>query len=78
VFYKLEHEGPVNLGGTGLKPVAEPSERFTLAIPVADDLTGFTEKITKFETAQPSRLGVVPPAGLAAIRRYRLASLRTV
>jgi hypothetical protein len=72
VFYKLEHEAPVNLSGTGLKPVAEPSERFTLAVPVADDLTGFTEKIAKFETAQPSRLGVVPHSGLAAIETIQL------
>ena len=33
VFYKLEHETPADLGGTGLKPVAQPSERFTLAVP---------------------------------------------
>ena len=45
VFYKLlEHEGPVSLVGTGLKAVAEPSERFTLAVPTAEDLSAFHAK----------------------------------
>lgn len=64
VFYKLEHDGPVNLTGTGLKAVAEPSERFTLAVPTADDLTAFTEKLDQFEQAKP-REGIVPNARLA-------------
>jgi len=58
VFYKLEHEGPVNLTGTGLKPVAEPSETYTLAVPVDEDLSRLTAKIDQFETAVP-RQGVV-------------------
>jgi hypothetical protein len=64
VFYKLEHDGPVSLTGTGLKAVAEPSERFTLAVPTSDDLSAFTEKLTQFATAIPKK-GVVPNSRLA-------------
>jgi hypothetical protein len=64
VFFKLEHEGPVSLTGTGLKAVAEPSDRFTLAVPTADDLAAFTEKLDRFEDATP-RKGVVPNSRLA-------------
>ena len=63
VFFKLEHEGPVSLTGTGLKPVAEPSERFTLAVPTAADLSGFTTKIDRFERTAP-RNGIVPDSRL--------------
>ncbi len=64
VFFKLEHEGPVSLSGTGLKAVSEPSERFTLAIPTGNDLTAFTQKLNDFEEATP-RNGVVPHSRLA-------------
>jgi Subtilase family len=64
VFFKLEHEGPVSLTGTGLKAVAEPSDRFTLAVPTANDLSAFTEKLDQFEGAAP-RNGVVPNSRLA-------------
>ena len=64
VFYKLEHDGPVSLTGTGLKAVAEPSERFTLAVPTADDLSAFTDKLEQFATAIPKN-GVVPNSRLA-------------
>lgn len=64
VFYKLEHEAPISLTGTGLKAVAEPSERYTLAIPTSDDLSAFAEKIDRFETTVPRR-GVVPNSRLA-------------
>lgn len=64
VFYKLEHGAPVSLVGTGLKPVAEPSERFTLAVPTSTDLTRLTAKLDEFLTATP-RQGVVPNSRLA-------------
>jgi len=53
VFYKLEHETPADLGGTGLKPVAQPSERFTLAVPRKGntDLGKLMAKIEEFGTA---------------------------
>jgi hypothetical protein len=65
VFYKLEHDGPVSLTGTGLKPVAEPSENYTLAVPVKEDLSGFTAKINQFATSAP-RGGIVPNSRLVA------------
>ena len=64
VFYKLEHEAPIVLTGTGLKPVAEPSEKYTLAVPVRDDLTGLTKKLDRFATAVPQR-GMVANSQLA-------------
>jgi hypothetical protein len=64
VFFKLEHEGPVSLTGTGLKAVSEPSERFTLAVPTANDLSAFTQKLNRFEDAVPQN-GVVPNSRLA-------------
>lgn len=64
VFYKLEHEGPVSLTGTGLKAVSEPSERFTLAVPTADDFSAFTDKLDQFANATP-RNNVVPNSRLA-------------
>lgn len=64
VFYKLEHDGPVSLTGTGLKAVAEPSERFTLAVPTADDLSSLTNKLDQFATATPKN-GVVPNSRLS-------------
>lgn len=48
VFYKLEHDRPVDLRKLGLKPLAEPGPHFTLAVP-RDDLTGFESNLRKFE-----------------------------
>ncbi len=48
VFYKLEHEGPVDLVGTDLKRLAEQSEHFTLAVPKADSLDKLVGKIESF------------------------------
>jgi len=48
VFYKLEHERAVPLGGTDLKPIVEPSETFTLAVPRSDNLDKLSRKIQDF------------------------------
>lgn len=64
VFYKLEHDGPVSLTGTGLKAVSEPSERFTLAVPTAHDFSAFTKKLEQFAATLPKK-GVVPHSRLA-------------
>ncbi|HEY4313410.1 MAG TPA: hypothetical protein VGN12_28425 [Pirellulales bacterium] len=48
VFYKLEHDGPIRLDGTGLKKISEPSPDITLAVPKADDLDKLAEKIVQF------------------------------
>src|SRR5688572_1921343 len=36
VFYKLEHGAPIDLVGTGLKPIAKPTPEVTLAVPKDD------------------------------------------
>lgn len=58
VFYKITHEGPVDLTGTGLKPVVERGDAVTLAVPKGDNLNALNEKLNAAATAQagPSRL----------------------
>jgi hypothetical protein len=48
VFYRLEHERPVDLGGTDLKPLAEPGSHVTLVVPKANNLEKFAEKVRDF------------------------------
>jgi len=48
VFVKLEHDGKIPLGGTGLKPISEPSDRFTLAVPMAGNLDKLKKKVEEF------------------------------
>jgi hypothetical protein len=48
MFVKLEHEGPVTLSGTGLKPITEPTDRFTLAVPREANLDRFASKVEEF------------------------------
>jgi hypothetical protein len=48
VFYKIEHEKNISLSGTDLKPIAEPSKLFTLAVPRSDNLDNFIAKINEF------------------------------
>ncbi|HUT02602.1 MAG TPA: S8 family peptidase [bacterium] len=55
VFYKLEHEGAVPLGGTDLKPIVEPSETFTLAVPRSDNLDKLSRKIQDFGECEIER-----------------------
>ena len=71
VFFKLEHEGSVPLGGTDLKPIVEPSDKFTLAIPRSDNLDKLSEKVDAFGTADLRR-GHAPNEQLAT----RLTSIR--
>jgi Subtilase family len=63
IFLKLEHDGPINLSGTGLKPIAETSERFTLAVPRKDDLSALSDKVNTFATEVP-RNGELPNSRL--------------
>ena len=37
VFYKVTHDGPISLSGTGLKPLVDRSDSVTLAIPTAEN-----------------------------------------
>lgn len=48
VLIKLEHEQKVNLSGTGLKPISESSQHFTLAVPRTEKLDKLEEKIEAF------------------------------
>lgn len=61
IFYKVTHSGPVNLSGTGLKPLVDRSENVTLAVlsPRAENLDGFEEKLQKFGTDEPNQQGMV-------------------
>jgi hypothetical protein len=48
VLIKLEHEQKINLSGTGLKPIAESTQHFTLAVPRTEKLDKLEEKIEEF------------------------------
>jgi hypothetical protein len=50
IFYKLEHDAPVSLDGTGLKPISQPTSHVTLAVPREDNLDRFVDKIKEFGT----------------------------
>ena len=67
VFYKLEHEERTDLTGTDLKPVVEPSERFTLAVPRTDSLDKLAGKLQSFGS-DPLRRGHPPHEALGRIR----------
>ena len=51
VFYKVTHDGPVSLSGTGLKPLVDKSPRVTLAVPKGDNLDAFADKLTELAGA---------------------------
>lgn len=65
VFFKLEHESPVPLVGTGLKKISEPSARVTLAIPTSDNLDKLSARLDSYEQSVPSEGGFLPNATLA-------------
>jgi hypothetical protein len=47
IFVKLEHEGTLDLAGTGLKPITQ-SDHLTLAVPRGDDLAPLAKKVDRF------------------------------
>lgn len=55
VFYKVTHDGPIALPGTGLKPLVDRSDRVTLVVPKHDNLESLTNKIQEFATDPPRR-----------------------
>ncbi len=69
IFYKLEHEGPIVAKDWGLKPIAEPTEHFTLAVP--RDLDRLETQLSKFETGA-LQYGMVPNAQLARLQTIAL------
>ena len=66
VFYKLEHDAPVDLSGTGLKPISQPTSFVTLAIPREDNLDKLAQKVATFGSA-PVKKGHVPNESLAHV-----------
>jgi hypothetical protein len=66
IFYKIEHDQPVSLDGTGLKPLSRPSRNVTLAAPIGEDLSPFEDKIKEFGTGTESK-GHVPHEDFAYI-----------
>lgn len=67
VFYKLKHDAPVDLTGTGLKPIVEGSRHVTLAVPRGENLEQFNDKLQKFGSAPPKPSGHLPHEHLARI-----------
>jgi hypothetical protein len=65
VFYKLEHEAPISLDRTGLRPIAEASERITLAVPRSNNLDKLAKRLEEFEVGEP-KFGMLPNAQLVA------------
>lgn len=55
IFYKLEHDVPVNptatLSGTDLKAIAQPSPDIIFAVPKKDTLDRLIEKVDEFATS---------------------------
>lgn len=76
VFYKLEHDSPVNptatLSGTDLKAIAQPSPEVVYAVPKKDNLSKLTKKVDDFETG-PVKNQHVPNDWLAQLRDIREA-----
>ena len=54
VFFKLEHDGNIELAGTNLKAITK-SDSVTLAVPKADNLDPLAKKIDKFGTGSLRR-----------------------
>lgn len=50
MFYRIEHDKPVDLAGTDLKKMYSPGKNVTLAIPKADNLDKLAAKIDAFGT----------------------------
>ncbi|MBC8871871.1 MAG: hypothetical protein H8E44_20775 [Planctomycetes bacterium] len=55
MFYKLEHDQPVSIVGTGLKKLTESNKHITLVVPKEDNLDKFAEKISLFGTGPISK-----------------------
>lgn len=54
IFFKVTHDGPVSLVGTGLKPLVHRSEKITFAVPTSENFDALAGKIQEFETDTPT------------------------
>lgn len=66
VFYKVKHDGPVELTGTGLKPLVDRSRDVTFAVPTGGNLDGFATKVQQFAASTPKN-GMVDNQSFANI-----------
>lgn len=73
VFYKVTHDGPVSLIGTGLKPLVDKSRKVTLAVPGGVNLDSFAEKLTALAAA-PDDEDFAPNQHLARIEGVEQAA----
>ncbi|MBF0543060.1 MAG: hypothetical protein HQM08_01440 [Candidatus Riflebacteria bacterium] len=48
IFLKIQHDLPIDLSGTGLKPISERASNITLVIPREDSLDKLEKKISDF------------------------------
>ncbi|TWU43301.1 Subtilase family protein [Novipirellula aureliae] len=67
IFFKVTHDGPIDLAGTGLKPLVDRSENVTLVVPRNDDLSAFTAKLDRFANNEPTGPGYVTGQDFARI-----------
>ncbi|MEZ6095404.1 MAG: S8 family peptidase [Pirellulaceae bacterium] len=66
VFFKVTHDGPVELTGTGLKPLVDRSRDVTFAVPTSDNLDSFAAKVQQFAISAPKN-GLVENQSFANI-----------
>ncbi len=75
IFYKLEHEitaNPVNLSGTDLKPIAQPSPEIIYAVPKKENLNSLVKKVNEFATG-PITKQHIPNEWLAYLKNIEEA-----
>lgn len=53
VFYKVTHDGPITLPGTGLKQMVDRSDSITLVVPRNNNLDALTKKLDEFVSDIP-------------------------
>jgi len=70
IFFKLEHDAPLSLSGTGLKAISQPTSHVTLAVPRKDNLDQFAAKINEFGTG-PISSGHAPNESLAYLTKVQ-------
>lgn len=68
LFYKLEHDGTIDLTGTNLSRVQEIGEGVTLAVPTpdAEDFEPLESKISIFVEGKPDKYGRPPKSSTVA------------
>ncbi len=60
VFLKIEHEGRIDLTGTGLKLIKETTETVSLAIPRSNSLAPLENKVRSFGDSTPNQFDMLP------------------